>query len=518
MKFKKLFFVFIFFLFFFNTYAEQYKINNVKYDIYGNGIKLFRFTKTREYPLRKAVEINTKKIFNSFNDFQKYIFELEQQLQNQRVIESSSIEYTILEFNEESNIFLVDLLIKTKDSWNIFPLPYPKYDSNEGFTFKLKVKDFNFFGSMRIFNFDLNYSYAQFPGENKPDEHQIGMNFDFEIPFKTGLFDTAWTNSAGISFTLGNIMPNLVFASKIEFSLPIKFVNLKFGFEQIVTYNNDYISTDDEFYFTENFFLSIPFQVYKIKNVTPITFTPFLNVIWNWDKDIFNDNEEFVLSVSHKDLQGPVIRLGLNTAIDRINWFDNHRKGYSINIEPYTKFNFYTNLWSPGYIIDLKVFHVFGKIIGINSRFNSYQNLNDTIEVGEKLRGVLNSIVQTNSCISFNLDIPIKIIATDWEAWGFTKFKPLKFFKYLDFELQLSPFFDLLVSHNHETNRLYSLKDGWYTCGLEIIIFPEKMRSLQVRISYGFDLTTIMTEDLITQNWRPRRPTDEIFFGVGLFY
>lgn len=519
MSLKKLF-IFLFIISTVLLYTDGYRINNVNYDIQGNSF--FKFTKTREYPLREAVKIDTDVIFNSFDELLNYINDIEQQLKNQRVIEESKIQYTIDKI-DDNQVTLVNLLITTKDTWNIFPLPYPKFDSNDGFIFKLKVKDYNFFGTMRTFNFDLNYAFAQFPnefdelGNSKSDEHQIGMNFDFELPFKAGPFDTVNTNSGGISFVLGKTMPNFDLSSQIQFTLPFDLFSIIFGFKQSITYEDDYIPTKDQFYFTEKFFISLPFKIYKTKNFDDLILKPYSTITWNWDKDVFT--EGFTDCISHEDLSGPTFDLGIELSLGRVNWINNFRTGLTFSVIPYIFYNQHTKLFSPGLTTEIKGFYAFNNFLGINSQLYLYNNINKDIELGNKLRGVIDNLYKTNNSLSLNIDFPIKILKTDWIGWGWTDIKLFKFLKFLDFELQVSPFFDMLISSNPYTNRNFSFKDGWYTCGLELLVFPTKMRSLQVRISYGFDLTTILPESIFNQNsWRPNRSKDEIFFGVGLFY
>jgi len=44
-------------------------------------------------------------------------------------------------------------------------------------------------------------------------------------------------------------------------------------------------------------------------------------------------------------------------------------------------------------------------------------------------------------------------------------------------EMQVSPFFDMMLTHDTITGRYYSFKDGWYSGGFEMIIYPMKMRN-----------------------------------------
>ena len=57
------------------------------------------------------------------------------------------------------------------------------------------------------------------------------------------------------------------------------------------------------------------------------------------------------------------------------------------------------------------------------------------------------------------------------------------------------------------------VKEGFYTAGGEIILYPNKMRSIQVRGSIGIDISS----RIFKQEWRTKRGP-EIEVGIGLFY
>ncbi len=511
---KLIFFTLIFCFISVFCFADDFQIGDVYYNIQGN--KIFRFTTTREYALKRQVDIDTKKIFHSFDEFINYKESIEQQLKNQRVLEESNVEYSLGE-TDENGLTKINLMIKTKDTWNIFPLPKPGYDSNDGFTMKLKLKDYNFFGSMKVFNFDINYRYAQFPNEDKPNEHQLGMNFDFEIPFKAGIFDATWLNEGSISWALGKAIPDFNLETALNFSYPFKIGSLNWGISQGLTYNDDYLPTNDEFYYTETFNLSIPFKLYKIENWSEVILEPYTEFSWNWDNDLFY-MKNLTDSILEEDLYGPRFEAGIKAQVGRLDWINNHRKGIISSLAIYQQYNFHTTLGSPGSAIDIKAYYTFNNFLGINSRFRGFVNLNEYIEAGARLRGVIDNSYETKSALSLNIDLPITLIRTDWEKWGWTKPKALKFLKYLDFELQLSPFVDLLISNCEANNTIMNFKDGWYTTGLEMIVFPEKMRSLQIRVSFGYDLTSVLPAKVVNKEWRPKSSKYEIFFGAGLFY
>jgi len=98
--------------------AQRYKIQSVEYEI--DGV-------TREDRLSRAVSINTTYVFPNLQAFEKYLSDLQIRYQRQRVLQSAIITPTYGE-PDEQNIIFVDLLINIEDSWNVIPLPYPKFD------------------------------------------------------------------------------------------------------------------------------------------------------------------------------------------------------------------------------------------------------------------------------------------------------------------------------------------------------------------------------------------------------
>jgi hypothetical protein len=98
------------------------------------------------------------------------------------------------------------------------------------------------------------------------------------------------------------------------------------------------------------------------------------------------------------------------------------------------------------------------------------------------------------------------------------------FFSYLDFEMQFSPFIDIAFSHIYvpdaDVSRTFHYKDGWYAGGIEMLVYPTKMRSLQGRVSFGVDLarTIGFLENKLDTSWREGVSRWELFIGIGLFY
>ena len=197
----------------------------------------------------------------------------------------------------------------------------------------------------------------------------------------------------------------------------------------------------------------------------------------------------------------------------------------SLGATPFYNFGKKTDKLCPKVSLDTKAYYA-TEYVGFNTRLNAFtyygMNNPEKDNIGSSLRGIRddedkynNGQIETSSAIVFNFDIPVKVVQTDWRAWGKKLLKKdmPSWFRYFDFELQISPFFDLALIRNTITGNLFNPKDGFYSAGLEIIVFPTKMRSIQVRVSAGTDISSYIAD----AEWRTKT-SPEIQIGVGLHY
>ncbi|WP_428768061.1 hypothetical protein V1L52_06470 [Treponema sp. HNW] len=461
----RLFGVFFVCVLFSSLYAQQYRINSVSYDIKGL---------TREYALAKTVPVDTERLFPDRESLEHYLADILVQLKNQRVLEEAHI---LPSFGDKGidDVIPVDIRISTKDTWNVIALPYPKYDSNSGFIFKIKIKDYNFFGSMRTLSGDISYEYKQ----EKTQPHTLGASVSFDIPFKAGLLDSNWTNSFDTSYTIGNPAPHFGYTTGIDFILPLhKIVSFNFGFSQGIKYNPDYRTDKDAFYLTENGYISFPVILAKTEKHGNISWTPSASLNYNWDP---RDLKKSYSGLSRDDLIGPDLNVRHGISVGRTDWVGNYRKGYSAALSQALDYDTVFKSYTTRYSFSGEYYNAF-KYAGFASRLYFFKTFGDTSEEGGRIRGVRDAYIKTDSALLLNIDVPIKVWQTDWRALGLPEWT-----KWLDFEMQISPFLDIAIGNNINAGTYYNIKDGWYAAGLEIIGFPNKMRSIQGRISFGLD-------------------------------
>ena len=304
-----------------SAFPSSYRINSVRYIIDGM---------TKETSVEREVKIDKTIIFPDEISFAKYIDDYRQRLLNTRLFDEVSVEYSTRLFDEQTDLYIADLTVRLDDSFHFIGMPYPKYDSNSGLTLKLKLKDTNFFGTMKDMSADINFSLERDEDDTEMkhivDDMGIamGVNLSFDIPFKLAKLNATWTNSYGISYTIGHVSPEWDTSTGIDFSVPFgSRTSLDFSFAQGFTRNFDYKKYDDDIYFTEKGIVSLPIVLQRIENWGTVDYTPYVSAIYYWDFDGISDSNE--------DLVGPRLALGQTIGTSRIDWKNNLRTGLSVS-------------------------------------------------------------------------------------------------------------------------------------------------------------------------------------------
>ncbi|MBP5251715.1 MAG: hypothetical protein J6Z17_04800 [Treponema sp.] len=509
--------------------------------------------KTRGRTKPEALERNLsllpkEHVFKSEKAFIKYLDEVKQQIINKRMFSSVEYDFTT---QEKEGVAEATVVYNTKDTHNILLLPKPSFDSNSGIEVKFKLKDNNFLGLMNDFNVDFN---GQLGNEDYPDDYSkvtVGINFSYDYPFTFKNTKDEWSNSLSIDWEIGQEKPDFSISSGLTIGIPLWADHeLDLTFEQSLTRDADYIEYDDELYFTEFAKLALPFVIGHIDNTTEITYTPSVSFSYDWDADGLNkENTDMIRT--------PVVSLEQNFAFSKIDWNheNNFKNGYYFSATQGFAVNFYDKKFSeqfmPSFKCEAKYFLGF-KWIGFEADVNFYTGLNTTKKIGPWIRGARdnqkfkirfgepdvdshNLALETHSALVFNFNMPVHIITTHWLDWSYaifgaydTKPKAVKvlaavphlLMKYMDFEMQWSPFFDVGLLENRLTHNTFFYKEGIYTCGLEVLIYPSKWRSFVVRGSIGLDVSDKILDGKkgFDSSWRKPSSPFEIYFGLGTHF
>ncbi|MCQ2573680.1 MAG: hypothetical protein MJ182_07280 [Treponema sp.] len=526
---KKFFKQICFFTFFILTipvYAQSYKIEKVSYDITGI---------TKEASLKTNIPISTNKVFETKNDFDIYIKKIKQDLINTRCFESSDVTF---EFSspDENNIISVDLLISVKDSLHFLGLPYLKYSSSDGMSLKVKAKDTNFLGTMNVLNSSIDFQV-------KPDEDgtpfkifEPAINVSIDYPYNVDPFRITWINDYSLSYTWGNLSPEWDAETGVLLEYPFKSTTLTWKFSQGFIKDYTYLTDNDETYFKEFFSFSTPFAICDVPNLNQLKIYPLISLTYNWDPVNYNGYS----GIYNPALQGPSLEISSSLTLGRVNWIGNFREGVYGKVTPLIGYNFGSIFdekvkpYTIGLQTNITAFKAF-KYFGINSQLNAFGYIYSEKTGGSQiidsyLRGIIDNRrspytddyqAKTSGAIVLNLDLPIHIFTTDWESFPVTK--NLSFMRHFNFELQVSPFVDLaLITTNkevHGMNRSLNLKDGFYTAGMEVLVFPSKWSSYVVRASIGVDIGRKLLGNHINSSWRNTGcSTTEISIGLGTHF
>lgn len=455
-------FVFLLLPVFFNMSlcAEQYKIRSVTYE---------RTGRTTEASLVRAVIIDMNTVYANESDFQAKLSEYTKQFTNLRVLESVNIIPTFSSPDENALLF-VDLRIVTVDTGNFIALPYPEYNSNTGFSIKLKMRDYDFLGSMQVFSGDVVYNFNKNNGT-----HSLGSGIDFSIPFKLGAFNSTWNNAYGVSYAFGNSTAQYNATTGLGVDL-----------------------------------ISVP-------KLGILTWSPGVSFSYDWDTTPFagNSNEKF----THDTLIGKTVSFGHSLSTGHIDWSGNYRSGYAASIGENFDYHTDTNKIDQILNADISLYSAL-KYCGLSARMFVFANLDGITKVGNRIRGIKDDFIETDSAVLVSFDVPIKIFTTDWRSIGLPDVS-----KHVDFECQIAPFIDAAVGNNSLAKSGYNFRDGWYSLGLEVLGYPTGMRSIQGRLSAGFDLVQLgekaggkeWANSVWNTDWR-NNPLYEIDIGIGLFY
>jgi hypothetical protein len=519
---KRFFAAFVFLFIFVNLNAQGYKIEKVNYELKPSSWDFLAVTS--EYAISQAVPVDYNKIFETKEDVELYSEDLETRLKNTRAFASVQVLLVYGKPSSKDSYTPVTLNVTTEDSIHILAVPYPKYDSNDGFLFKLKIKDTNFLGTMNTMNSELNFHVDTSGAETK---YKIGLQFDFDYPFKAGIFDAVFVNDYSLDYTFGEHTPEFSTKTGLKFTLPKKNHSYVFEVYQKIINNFDYNIYDDNFYFNNNIAFSVPFKLASFKRYGDLNYSPSLSFNVNYDKDGINQ--------LNSDLLGPAITFSHSLSVGRINWKNDMRSGLSASISNAYEYNFSKDRLFPslslegkffsnikytdkidfldriGFCADLYTYFLF---TGIES--NPFISTDGT-NFGDRLRGIRDTqyfengweAVKSIGVITLNLDFPFHLFTTNFTG---------RIMSYFNFDCQISPFIDIGLSYNKVTKEWFNPKDGYYAAGFEVLVYPVKWSSFTVRGSLGIDIGRKLLSKYLNTDWRANPSSYEIFFGIGLHY
>ncbi|MCL2478725.1 MAG: hypothetical protein FWF22_04440, partial [Treponema sp.] len=219
-------------------YAEEnsdtvYVIREVDFDVNG---------RSQPYYLFLNGEFKDGERIQGKDNFDSYLERKVQLLNNQRVLDDSktSIEYFTGD-PESDGALPVRLLVHVTDTWNLVILPYPKYDSNDGFSLTLKARDYNFLGTMSPLRIDLGYK------RDNAGNNIFNFLFDSDTPFTALGLDWDLNFDHSLNYTLGG---RLYYQNVTGLSVKLPWQSTAFtvGFNHYLTFNEQVTDENKEYY------------------------------------------------------------------------------------------------------------------------------------------------------------------------------------------------------------------------------------------------------------------------------
>jgi hypothetical protein len=439
-----------------------------------------------------------------------YIRDRTQLLINQRVLQNDVTITPTLGEPEPDGKIPVDLVVSVNDTWNVMVFPKPLWDSNDGFDLTLKARDYNFLGTMSPLRIDLGYQL------NTRSESNFTFLLDTDIPFTAmgynwninfdNQFDYSWQEALGYR----NI-------SGISMELPWRRSTFTFDTtHQIEWYAQNGELERDLGYgkFFEGLLNTISFGVkweiptgLEVFDFGELTYTPQVRQSFNYNPgswDMYewrNLRESYTTAFNHS--------LGFG----RIDWIGNFRRGLSASFTNRNNYDYIRQIWNNSYSFDIIAHALFSDFAGITSRlqlrhwFNRFPH---TLyyEAGDVLRGVLNDQIWADMMLSVNLEFPFRVLVARPSEW----FHASKM-RIFNFELFVSPIVDFGLAHLPGPQNGQDTLTPYGTSGLELLIFPDIMRSLYLRLSYGINLGTLARTGKI-----PSAEENEFFIGLEHFF
>jgi hypothetical protein len=427
-------------------------------------------------------------------------------LLNQRVLKDNVlITYSVGE-PEKDGSYPVFLNIKVEDTWNIIAIPRPTHSTNSGFHITIKARDYNFLGTMSPLRLDIGYSY------DEEGRHSFNLMLDTDIPFR--LFNLDWITNFDHDFSY---RPNLdepyyyKNTTGLSVELPYKRTTFSVGFNESVILNQEIARRywDDYGRFQKGIYLSSnPFLSWKIPtgfyyyHLGEVTYTPSLSATFN---------HGFPRWPLFSFIKGPFLNFSHGFSFGRVDWVDNFLKGVSASISNSFSYDFYNlrndiNPWGAylgisgtGHKIIREWFNFSTRLMYRHWFFEDY-----TDSGGDVVRGIKDNDIIADYMFSMNLDFAFRLL----------KFRPSVWFKndkwrIINFDLHVTPFIDLAMFNNPQTQEPFGFENMLLGAGLEAIIFPQAFRSLFLRVSVGLGVKTADLRGGISR---------EIFIGTDLHY
>lgn len=393
---------------------------------------------TGRLPVLIKSELSVGEDFDSKSRLEAYLEEKRQLLLNTRLFDEVVMEYAVVD--PATDPVEVVVTVRLKETWNLIVLPYAKYDNNDGLTASLRLRDYNFLGTMETLSLNLNYVLYS----NQEDKSEFGLELAYKYNFRIGAQTFSLNMDQSASFFV---------------------------------FNGD--STGEEPYYLSTgiklgTFFPTPILMFDRDRLN-YNVTLYMDTNYNFQGFHFQEDE---------DLRKFNIGLAHGLGVKRINWTENYRNGYLFDLEQKYFYNFITEVMdirtnlTMAYHRGVYPVQYSGRILGSINGFS-------TSDLGDNLRGIMDSRVEGMGGIFLNNNLFLTLF----------RLPPLM-------ELQAGLLFDFgyafgLTGGSEFQSPLYT------GVGFEIVAFPYFAKSLYLRLSLAFNAEEVWRTRNISDdgNW-----------------
>jgi hypothetical protein len=503
------------------TDTSTYIIRSVEFESSGSS---FSPWKSRAFILFYHGEFKYGEEIRGRAGLEKYVRSKTQLLMNQRVLKEVRIDFTIGE-REPDGGYPVSLRVFTQDTWNIIAIPRPQYSSNSGFDLTVKARDYNFLGTMEPLRLDIGYNHDE-DGDNI-----IKLEIDSNIPFTA--FGYYWRINFDhfLNLMIGD-NPSYKNVTGIAMELPFRRTTFTFGLDESFIWHesnegrypeyeidNDPDDLDsDPFgkkYFDGLYAASELYALWEIPTGINIpdsgelTYRPKLGLQINYSPSAWPLDSVRT---------GPFLNMDQSLGFDRVDWIGNYRRGFNVSFSNNNQFDSHRRLFNNSLDFDATGHFILADFLGLSARFQYrhwFYHYPYTFyeKAGDALRGIRDKDIPAKFMFSLNLDLPLRLFFFTPSRW--TGKSKLRLF---DFECQFAPILDMAFYQGAD-NALEFRASG----GGELMLFPDFMRSLYLRISIGYDFNDMAKAGGFTEGGTRMleyllKDINEIFIGIGHHY
>jgi hypothetical protein len=301
----------------------------------------------------------------------------------------------------------------------------------------------------------------------------------------------------------------------LSVDIPVSFTTLTFGFDEQLTLNEE---NADRYQEKHGQFQRGPYAASKLfaswkipTGITTESMGDLTYTIGPWAS--FNhEMPDWPLAPFRR---GPFAGVSHSLGIGRVDWYGNFRKGLSFGADNSYSYDFsgYNRSEQEPLSVTLafrgEAHTMLGSFAGFSARVQSRNWFSFTGKgnysgnAGDVLRGIRDDSIKADSMLSLNTEFPFRVLVFEPSKW-FGSDKMSLF----NFELHLGPTVDFAYYNDPESG-----SDIAAAGGLEFTVFPERWRSLYLRLSVGTDIPETLHRKRI-----PGLGDLEISFGMGHFY